>query len=274
MTLLAVSALALACALLSIFVIARRWAFIGEGISHAGLGGAGTAWVAALVVPGASAGWFFQLTVILFCLATALAIGKLSRTQATSTDAAIGIFMVASFAWGILAQHIYIAQRHVDPYGFGDVLFGNFGSLSTSYAIASIAISLFVIATVALLGKEILWYCLDPILAEVSGVRAGAIHYLLMLLLALVIIVGVRIIGSVLVTALLVLPGATAARVTRQFIPSVIASLATGFLGALIGVGASHVWRFLPVGPCVVLALLAIFFAGCAVKRTSFGIAI
>ncbi len=61
MTLLTVCALSLACAVLSIFVIARRWAFIGEGISHAGLGGAGTAWIAALFIPGAESGAFFSL---------------------------------------------------------------------------------------------------------------------------------------------------------------------------------------------------------------------
>ncbi len=204
---------------------------------------------------------------ILFCLAAALAIGKLSRTQATSTDAAIGIFMVASFAWGMLARHIYIAQKHIDPYGFGDVLFGTFGSLSPSYAVASIAICVFVIATAALLGKEILSYCVDPVLAEVSGVRAGAIHYLLMFLLALVIIVGVRIVGSVLVTALLVLPGATAARVTRQLIPTVVISAATALYGAIAGVIAGHFWRFLPIGPCIVLALLVPFVVACCVKQ-------
>jgi ABC-type Mn2+/Zn2+ transport system permease subunit len=266
MTLLTVCALSLACAVLSIFVIARRWAFIGEGISHAGFGGAGTAWIAALFFPGVESGAFFELTVILFCLAAALAIGKLSRTQATSSDAAIGIFMVASLAWGFLAQHIYIAQKHIDPYGFGPLLFGTFGSLSPRYAVASITICVFVIATVAMLGKEILSYCVDPVLAEVSGVRASAIHYLLMLLLALVIIVGVQIVGSVLVTALLVLPGATAARMTRRLIPAFSISVVAALYGAIAGVASGHFWRF-PIGPCIVLALLVPFIVACCVKQ-------
>ena len=93
--LVASSALALACAVLSIFVIARHWAFIGEGISHSGFGGAGTAWLLALLVPGLDQPWVVYAAVVVFCVLTALAIGKLSRGQRVTSDAAIGIFLVA-----------------------------------------------------------------------------------------------------------------------------------------------------------------------------------
>src|SRR3954468_10901208 len=93
-------AIACACALLSVAVVLRRWAFIGEGIGHAGFGGAGTAWLLALLFPALDQSWFVFAVVVAFCLATSLAIGRLSRSSRVSADAAIGIFLVASLAWG------------------------------------------------------------------------------------------------------------------------------------------------------------------------------
>src|SRR5476651_1062450 len=86
-------ALAAACAVLSVLVVSRRWAFIGEGISHSGFGGAGTALVLALVFPRLNQPWMPYLCVIVFCMGTALAIGFLSFRQRVNSDAAIGIFM-------------------------------------------------------------------------------------------------------------------------------------------------------------------------------------
>src|SRR5947209_9762577 len=104
--------LAIACAVLSVMVVSRRWAFIGEGISHSGFGGAGTAWVLALLFPSLDRPGVPYLCVIVFCLLTAVAIGFLSFRQRVNSDAAIGIFMVASLAWGFLARGVYHAYRH------------------------------------------------------------------------------------------------------------------------------------------------------------------
>src|SRR5947209_17134860 len=91
-------AMAIACATLSVFVVSRRWAFIGEGISHSGFGGAGTAWLLAALLPGSvfEQPWVPYCGVVVFCLGTALAIGYLTRGRRVSGDTAIGVFMVAS----------------------------------------------------------------------------------------------------------------------------------------------------------------------------------
>src|SRR5262245_9190684 len=105
--LLTSTALALACAVLSVVVVLRRWAFIGEGIGHSGFGGAGTAWLLMLLIPALDQPWVPYIGIIVFCLLTALAIGAVSRWgRGVGSDAAIGIFMVASLAWGFFAQQI------------------------------------------------------------------------------------------------------------------------------------------------------------------------
>jgi len=257
--LLTAMALAIACAVLSVPVVLRRWAFIGEGIGHSAFGGAGVAWVLALFIPALDKEWAPYLMVVVFCLLTAMGIGWLSRSDRIHSDTAIGVFMVAALAWGFAAQQIYAHVRHGTPAWFDDLLFGRMRAPSTPAAIACVCVSLAVVLTVALLGKEILAYCFDPLTAKTSGVREGFVHYLLMLLLALLIVIGVRVAGSVLVTALLVLPGATALLVARRLKTVLCVSVISGLVGAVGGLSVNGQWRFLPVGPAIVLILVLQF---------------
>jgi len=96
LALVAVVAMGLACALLSVFVVLRRWAFIGEGISHGGLGGAGTAWLLALLVPGWDQEWMVMAAVVVFCLLMAGGFGYFTHSGKLRSDSVIGIILVAA----------------------------------------------------------------------------------------------------------------------------------------------------------------------------------
>src|SRR5688572_30497333 len=226
----AAAALAVACAVLSVLVVSRRWAFIGERISHSAIGGAGTAWVLMLVFPALiRQPWVQPVAILLFCVGTALGIGFLSRRERVNSDAAIGIFLVASLAWGYAAQQLFRASTNLDPQ-FTDLLFGRFEAVGTGQALAAVVISAVVVLTLAGVAKEVLYYCFDPAMAEASGVRAGAMHYLLMVLLAMSILIGIPVVGSVLVTALLVLPGTTAMLLSSRLRSVMLISVASGLL--------------------------------------------
>ncbi len=257
--LIAAVSLSVACATLSVFVVSRRWAFIGEGISHSGFGGAGTAWVLSLIFPSLGMPWMPYLCAIIFCLLTALAIGFLSNHQHTNSDAAIGIFMVANLAWGFLARDIFRSLRHTEPGGFEDFLLGQMTRLSTGYALSVVMLSAAVVLAVAALGKEILYYCLDPVMARVSGIRAGMIHYLLLMLVTLTIVLGIPIAGSVLITALLVLPGATAFLLSQSLRSVFTIAITSSAIAAAAGICVHQHWRFVPAGPGIVLCLFAEF---------------
>ena len=265
--LITAASLATACATLSVFVVSRRWAFIGEGISHSGFGGAGTAWLLALVFPALDPQqrWMPDAGVVVFCLLTAVSIAYVTRGRRLASDTAIGIFMVASLAWGFVARGVYQRARHgVNPARWETFLFGNLGEMSFAFALASAVVCAGVVVTVALMAKEIVYYCFDPAMAEASGVRAGFVHYLLILLVTLTIIVGARVVGTVLVTALLVLPGATALSLSARLQRAVAGSVAVGVIGTFAGLWASRRWEFVPAGPAVVLSLFVIFVAAYA----------
>ena len=264
----ATAAMAVACAVLSVFVVARRWAFIGEGISHSGFGGAGLAWLLMLAIPAAEQTWVLYAAVIVFCLVTAVAIGYLSHGSRITGDAAIGIFLVASLAFGFLAQQIF---RHVrggaDPPGFSDLLFGSTSLADPQLATVAVIISAAVVVAIAALSKEILAYCFDPLLAAASGVPTTFIHYLLMVLIAVTVIVGMPITGSVLVTALLVLPGVTANLLTQRFNRVLMLAIATALISAVAGVCIHSTWRFIPAGPAIVLTLFVLFLIAYIASR-------
>ena len=258
--LIATAAMAVACAVLSVFVVARRWAFIGEGISHSGFGGAGAAWLIMLASPVlASMQWMPYVAIIVFCIGTALAIGYLSRSNRVAGDAAIGIFLVASLAFGFLAQRIFLHVRGVNPSEFEQLLFGVVNVIDPPRAIATVLVSAAVLLTIAGLGKEMLSYCFDPQMAQASGVRVGFIHYLLMVLIAVTVIVGMPIIGSPLVTALLVLPAVTATQLTQRLRNVFVIAIAAAVISVVAGVIVHARWTFVPIGPAIVLALFLVF---------------
>ena len=265
--LLASGSLAVACAVLSTFVVARRWAFIGEGISHSGFGGAGTAWLLALLVPALDRPWVVYGTVVVFCLLAAVAIGGMSRGERVTADAAIGIFLVASLAWGFVAKRAYLHVNRTLPVGFDTLLFGEARAVGTVYMLLAVAVSFAALVVVAALHKEIVAYCFDPQLAETSGVSGTFIHYLLMVLLAAVIVAGVRVVGSVLMTALLVLPGAAALLLSDRLNRATMIAVGIALVGAVGGVLASLRWTFVPAGAAIVLVLFVEFVVAYAVSK-------
>jgi ABC-type Mn2+/Zn2+ transport system permease subunit len=180
--------------------------------------------------------------------------------------------MVASLAWGFLGREVYRAVRHAEPVGFEEFLFGQMANLSAAQALATVMLSAAVVLVVFALAKEILYYCFDPTMAEAAGVRAGFVHYLLMMLVALTIVLGVRVAGSVLVTALLVLPGATAMLTSQRLRDVIGCAMVVAVIGAAAGVGLNARWHFVPAGPAIVLVLFCEFvltYIGTRFTRTS-----
>lgn len=263
-----VLAVGIACAALSAFVVLRRWAFIGEGIGHGGLGGAGTAWMLGMAFP-----FFEQIPVVyatlaIFCIAIAAGIGYFTRTGRLTNDTVIGIFMVAAAAWGFLAQQLYVnANNGQMPPEFDALLFGQMSDVSLAFVLLAAGIGAVVVLCVVLLNKEIVAYSFDPVLAEVSGVRTGAIHYLLIVLMTLTVLIGTRVLGSLLVTALLILPGATALILSRRLHIVYVLSVVISLVGAIGGLLAHRVYQPMPVGPSIALILFFEFIAAWLVMR-------
>lgn len=266
-TLLALGALALTCGLLSLIVVWRRWAFLGEGIAHAGFGGAGSAWLLAALFPSADRPGLVDVMVVLACLLTAGAIGLVARSGRVHSDTAIGAFLAGTLAWGFLGQQAYQSIYHRAPAGFSSLLFGQTQLLSWTEAQLAISVLVVTIILLAMSRRAVLLYCFDPELASASGIRTGPIHYLLILLISLAIVSGARLIGTVLITALLILPGATAGLLTSRLKSAVLLSSCLSLLATCAGLSIAAKWPALPEGPLIVLVMFGVFILAWLVRR-------
>jgi ABC-type Mn2+/Zn2+ transport system permease subunit len=255
-----------ACAGLSPLVVARRWAFAAEGIAHSGLGGAGTVWFLAAFVPALREPRLVPVAVVAGALLAAAGMVLVSRRRETGFDVAVGAVLAATLAWGFVGREVYRQIVGVEPGGFAALLVGRLDVATWAEAAGALLVATLVLGTLVLLARPIRAFMLDPALAATSGVPERALHYGLMLLVAAAVALGVRVTGTLLVTALLVLPGATAARFVTRPTPALLLSLAIGITACLAAVLAGRLWPWLPTGPTVVLTL-CVGFAASLLKR-------
>lgn len=258
------------CSLLSVIVVLKRMAFIGQGISHAGFGGVGTA-----VLLGMG-GLSQDLTIFVFCLATALLIGVLSRRRNVEMDSAIGILLVATMGWGVAAAQLrgvllqwpWYRDRFGGPVSFSyeSMLAGSLMDVGPAQMWFAILATAAVVIICALLFKEILFFTFDESVSRVFGVPNRFIYYLLLVLLSLTIVLSIRLVGFVLVTALLVMPAATALLVTQHLKNVLLLSWLSGMLGVIGGLLLSLQIGDISAGPCIVAVLSVCFFAAYGLK--------
>jgi ABC-type Mn2+/Zn2+ transport system permease subunit len=269
------AAIATLCSLLSVIVVLKRMAFIGEGLSHAGFGGIGTAVFLGLI------GWNQDLLVLAFCVAMAAAIGVLTRRRHLEPDSAIGIVLVAAMAWGIfmsdLRRNVQGASWYVHWFGapmappnLEDLLFGSLVSIGRSDMVLALIVAAVVLIVLALFFKEIVFFCFDEEVSRVYGVKTTLIHYLLLLALAITIVLTIRLAGFVLVSAMLVIPGATALLLSKRLGPALLLSWLIGVFGTLAGIMLSLELGNISSGACVVGMLCLLFgivFGGQSLMR-------
>lgn len=262
---------------LSIFVVLKRLAFIGQGISHAAFGGVGIALL--LGVHGATtAGAIGQLTIVVaFSILAALWIAALSRSHKGRTDTAIGVVLSASMALGFILftvsesrhdhdDHGHAAHGHEDEHHLiEEILFGNI--LNTDWNKATIAIiaSLAILAFTWFIRRKLIFWAFDQSVMDTYGLSSKRITNIFLATLAIAIVMSMQIAGVVLAAAILVLPGAAALNLTAKLKPAftyaILIALAGAGLGLILGFQAHY-----PVGPAIVLAQSIIYLATLLIK--------
>lgn len=244
--------ISLVCSYLSVYVVLRRMAFIGQGISHSALGG----FALGILIFGGGAAAALQVdgVALIFCLAVALFIALTSTHAKISEDSAIGIFFVASMALGALFFKL-APGYNADVYSY---LFGSVLAVSTPQVVAIGVLGLVVVLPLLVLHKELFYFTFDEDMAQVSGVPVMMLHLLLLALLSITIIISSRIIGVLLVSAFLILPGATAQLLTSRFRNMILVSLLIGTLTTAAGILISN-GTDLPTGSIIVLTQFVFF---------------
>jgi len=241
------------CALVGTYVVLRGLAFVGDALAHAAFPGV----VIAYLLKGN-----IYLGATIFALATALAIGLVSRRGRVSYDTAIGILFAGAFALGVLLMST-IRGYTVDLFSF---LFGNVLGISQRDLLWVGILGAIVVVTIILLYKELLLLSFDPVTAEAMGYPVQALNYLLLGLIALTIVISIQAVGIILVVALLVTPSATAYLLTERFFRMMILGVVLAALAAVIGLYLSY-YLNVASGAAIVLVSTCLFFLVLASRR-------
>jgi ABC-type Mn2+/Zn2+ transport system permease subunit len=204
------------------FVVLRGMAFIGDALPHASFGG-----VAIAFAIGAN----LQLGGAIAVVLSALLIGFLGSRRLVRYDTAIGLTFAGAFALGILIvsrQEGYV----VDLFGF---VFGNVLGVTWTDVWITAAVGFLVVATVLLFYKELLFTAYDPTMAAASGVPVPMMEYGLLILIGLAVVIALKVMGIVLVLAMLVAPAASAQLLTRRLSMMMLVASVLGVASSVIG---------------------------------------
>jgi zinc transport system permease protein len=242
---------AVAAAPLGCFVVWRRMAYFGDATAHAALLGVALALAFGIsVLAGALA----------VALAMALAVAGLSG-RGWATDTLLGLTAHSALAVGLVAAALLPGVRiDLMAYLFGDILAVSRGDLAVIWGGAA--------AVVALIGwrwSALLTATVGPDLASAGGIRPEREGLVLTLALAIVVAVAIKVVGVLLIGAMLLIPPAAARPFARTPEAMVVLAAVFGVASALLGLRASWVWDS-PTGPTIVTVAAALF-AGSALVR-------
>lgn len=265
---------------LSVFVVLKRLAFIGQGVSHAAFGGVGVALL--LGVAGATmlSSALQMLIVLGFSVGAALLIAALGRTARGRLDTAIGIVLSASMALGFVLFTIAESRHNHDEQGLAteshadehhvieEILFGNILDTNWNGVLATLAGAGFILIMLWSMRHKFIFWCFDESVCSSYAVRSVRVGNLLLMLLAVAVVLSMQVVGVILAGAVLVLPGAAALQLSGKLWGVVSWSIAIALLGTIVGfaIGTQTQW---PVGPSIVLVYASSYIAALGANTAS-----
>lgn len=251
--------ISLCAALLGVPLVLKRFSFIGDGLSHVAFGA-----MAVAAVTGISNEMFIVMPVTVIAAVILLATGRNAKLKG---DASLAVISVAALGIGYLIMNVFSVSGNVS----GDVCTGLFGSLShltlsKTDVLICVGVSLAVILIFVLFYNRIFAVTFDETFALATGTKAKFYNLLIAVVTAVVIVLAMNLVGSLLISALIVFPALSAMRVFRSFrqvvICSAIISVVCSFTGSIISLVAST-----PIGATIVVLDLLVFILFAVIGR-------
>lgn len=235
----------LICPLVGLFLVLRRLSLLADTLSHVALAGV-AAGTLMRVYPGAAA--------VAAALAAALGIETLRGRGRVFGDAALAMFLSGGLAVALVLMH-YARGINRDLLA---LLFGSIVTITTSDIVLVTVLGTAVGAAILLLFKELFYLTFDEEAAAIAGIPAGRINTAFSLLGAVTVALAMRVVGVLLVSALMVIPVMAALRVAGSFRAAAVSAMAFGLAAVLAGLFAAYALD-LPAGAAIVLAALILY---------------
>ncbi len=255
--------IALCSSLLGVTLVLKRFSFIGDGLSHVAFGA-----MAIAAVLGFTNDMLFILPVTVICAVLLLCTGQKSKIRG---DASIAMISVGALALGYLLMNVFSTSSNLS----GDVCSTLFGStliltLSKTEVWLCVILSVVVVAVFLLFYNKIFAVTFDESFAQATGTRASLYNLLIAVVVAVVIVLAMNLVGSLLISALVIFPAISAMRLFKTFKTVTICAAVISVLCALLGLLIS-IFAETPVGSTVVCTNIVVFFVCLLLGRLSKG---
>lgn len=251
--------IALCSSLLGVTLVLKRFSFIGDGLSHVAFGAMAVATIFDL-----TSDTVFVMPVTVVAAVLLLRTGQNTKIKG---DAAIAMLSVGSLAVGYMVLNLFSTSSNIA----GDVcstLFGSTSILTLTKADVWICVAMSVVVVVlfCLFYNRIFAVTFDENFAKATGTKADVYNLLIAIITAIIIVLAMNLVGSLLISALIIFPSLSAMRVIKNFkgvvIYSAIISVCCALLGMIISIISDT-----PVGSTIVVANIVVFFLNCLVGK-------
>ena len=253
--LLGVILMGMGCGLMGGFVVTRKLSLFGDTLSHA-------------VLPGVAVGFIFSQSKNSFSILMGamiagflgvFLISLIKKTTKVRLDSALGLVLSGFYAVGICLLTRIQKMDFGNQSGIDRYLFGQITGLSTADVLGMGISCILILLLTFLLYKEMLVTGFDPGFARSVGIPVDLLQYILWMLLAFSVITSLQVVGVILVSALLIIPAATASIITQRMKSLLFWSAGLGILAGIVGTYLSFLGNRLPTGPLIVLTSTSFF---------------
>jgi zinc transport system permease protein len=243
----------LCASLLGVSLVLKRFSMIGDGLSHVGFGSLAVA---------TAFNWAPLAVSIPVVIVAAFLLLRLSERGRIKGDAAIALISASALAFGVFVVSKTTGMNtDVDNYLFGSIL-----ALTHEDVVLSVVLSLVVLIVFALFYHRIFAVTFDETYARATGVSAGFYNTVLALLTALTIVLGMRMMGALLISSLVIFPALSSMWLCKRFSTVTICAAVVSLICYIVGLFVSFVYQT-PTGASIVLANLAVFILFYALSR-------
>mgnify|MGYP000204793638 CR=1 FL=1 len=254
--------IAICSSLIGVTLVLKRFSFIGDGLSHVAFGAMAIGTVLNLADN--------MLLTLPITIISAVVLLKSGQNAKIKGDAAIAMLSVSALAFGYLLLNIFSASSNVS----GDVCTTLFGStsiltLTERDVIICIILSVLIISSFIFLYHSIFDVTFDEDFAKAVGTKTDLYNLIIAIIIAVIIVLGMRLVGALLISALIIFPALSAMSIYKTFLSVTICSLVVSFVGAFIGLIFS-IYVGTPVGATIV-GSDAIIFAGFSITGKVLG---
>ncbi|MDR2762787.1 MAG: metal ABC transporter permease [Planctomycetaceae bacterium] len=260
---------AIAFGLIGVFIVVRRIGYLAGAIAHCAFGGIGVG-IGLQYLATLSSFAVFQVFVpdpmvvaMIVAIISALMIGVIRMVSKEREDTVIGAIWATGMAIGLFLVEIVPNNRSISNYLFGTIIFN-----TKEDALSVLLVSIIVFGIVFLFFKRFEAICFDEEFARLKGVNTAFYFQLLLVLTAITVVILVRVVGIVLVIAMLTLPAATACRFVNRISSACILSVIFGFISNCFGLFISVCFN-LPPGPVIVMVASLFYFVTLIITKSS-----